>query len=167
MEGVVEDDHRGTAGRRARDLDGVLDRLGARVHEDRALLAAAARRQLGEPAADLDVRLVDADHEALVQVAIRLLLDRVDDRGVPVAGVLAADPSGEVDVGAPVRVGDARALGVRDDELRRRHAGSDVARAVGEDPLGRCRVSRLHRGIIRCAGRCGNRRDVTARPRTL
>ena len=66
--------------------------LGAGVHEDRALLAAAARRELGEAPADLDVRLVDADHEALVEVAVGLLLDRLDDRGVPVTGVLAADP---------------------------------------------------------------------------
>ncbi len=158
---------RRAAGRRARDLDGVLDRLGARVHEDRALLSAAARRQLGKPAADLDVRLVDADHEALVQVPICLLLDRLDDRGMPVARVLAADPAREVDVGAPVRVGDARALGVRDDELRRRHARRDVARAVGEDPLRRCRVSRLHRGIIgsahalrQLAGRAPRRRNL-------
>ncbi len=137
MEGVVERDDGGASGCPAGDLHRVLDRLGARVHEDRALLPAAARRELRQPLADLDVRLVDADHEALVQVPVRLLLDRLDDGRVAVAGVLAADAAGEVDVRAPVGVGDPSALGVRDDELRRRHPGSDVASAVGEDPL-RC-----------------------------
>ena len=42
-----------------------------RVEEHRLLVVAAARRELGQPAADLDVRLVHADHEALVQVARR------------------------------------------------------------------------------------------------
>ena len=102
---LSNDDHRGAAGRRARDLHRVLDRLGARVDEDRALLAAAARRELGEPPADLDVRLVDADHEALVEVAVGLLLDRLDDRRrCRWPGVLAADPAGEVDERAAVDV---------------------------------------------------------------
>ena len=148
VEGVVEGDDRGATGGPARDLHGVLDRLGAGVHEDRALLAAAARRQLGQPPAHLHVRLVDADHEALVQVAVRLLLDRLDDRGVPVARVLAPDPAREVDERAPVRIGDARALGVRDDERRRRHPGSDVARAVGAEIRSAAVVSVVHRAII-------------------
>ncbi len=46
------------------------------VDEDRPLLAAAARRELREALADLDVRLVDPDHEALVEVAVCLLVDR-------------------------------------------------------------------------------------------
>ena len=110
--------------------------------------SAAARGELGEALAHLHVRLVDADHEALVEVAVGLLLDGLDDRCVPVAGVLTPDPSGEVDVRVSVGIGDARTLGMRDDELRRRHPGGDVAGAVGEDPLGGCRVSRLHRAII-------------------
>ena len=135
MEGVVEDDDGGPPGRRAGDLDGVLDRLGARVDEDRLLLLAGARRQLGEAAAHLDVRLVDADHEALVEVLVGLRLDRVDDGREAVAGVLAADAAGEVDERAAVDVGDAGAVGVRDDELRRRDAGAHVAGALGEDAV--------------------------------
>ena len=164
VERVVEGDDRLATSRPARDLDRVLDRFGAGVHEDRALLAAAARRELGEPATHLDVRLVDADHEALVQVAVGLLLDRLDDRGVSVAGVLTTDPAGEVDVRPAVRIGDARALGVRDDEPWGRHARSDVAGSIGEDPLGCCRVGRLHREIIRPRQAS---RQLTGRPRTL
>jgi hypothetical protein len=85
-----------------------------------------------------------------VQVAIGLLLDRLDDRRIAVTRVLAADSTGEIDVAPTVRICDARALRVRDDELRRRHPGSDVARAVGEDPLGRGGIGGLHRRII-CA----------------
>ena len=67
----------------ARDLDRVLDRLRARVDEQRALLVAAAGRELREPPADLDVRLVHPDHEALVQVAVDLFVDRGTAAGRP------------------------------------------------------------------------------------
>ena len=137
VEGVVEDDHRRPAGRDARDLHRVLDRLGAGVDEDRLLLVAAARRELGEPPAHLDVRLVDADHEALVQVLVHLRLDRVDDRREAVTGVLAADAAGEVDERAAVDVDDARALGVRDDETGRRDARP---RRSGRARRGPCRA---------------------------
>ena len=146
MEGVVEDDDRRPAGCRARDLDGVLDRLGARVDEERLLLLAGARRQLGEPAADLDVRLVDPDHEALVEVVVGLRLDRVDDRREAVARVLAADAACEIEERAAVDVGDARAVCVGDDELRRRDACAHVAGALGEDSV-------VRRGL----GSCGHR----------
>ena len=135
MERVVEDDDRRAARRRARDLDRVLHRLGSRVEEDRLLLAAGARRELGQPAADLDVGLVDADHEALVEVLVGLGLDRVDDGREPVARVLAADAAGEVDERAPVDVGDTGSVGVGDDELRDRDAGAHVPRPLGEDAL--------------------------------
>ena len=106
--------------------------------------APGARRELGEPAADVDVRLVDADHEALVEVLVRLPVDRLDDRREAMPGVLAADAAGEVDERAPVDVGDARALGVRDDEPRRRDPARHVALALGEDPLGDGMLDRRH-----------------------
>ena len=136
MERVVEDEHRGAAGGGARDLDRVLDRLGAGVDEQALLLGAGARRQLAEPPADLDVRLVEADHHALVQVAVDLLVDRGDHRRRAVPEVLAADAAGEVDVGAPVDVLELRALGARDDERRRRHAARDPAAALVRDACG-------------------------------
>ena len=79
MERVVEDDHRGPAGGDARDLDGVLDRFRAGVDEQALLLLARAGRELGEPPADLDIRLVETDHHALVQVAVDLLVQRRHD----------------------------------------------------------------------------------------
>ncbi len=127
VERVVEDDHGGPAGRGPRDLDGVLDRLRARVEENRALLLPRARGELGEPAADLDVRLVHPDHEALVQVAVDLLMDRGDRRRQPMAGVLATEPAGEVDVLATVDVPDPRALGPVDDERRCRDPARHVS----------------------------------------
>ena len=71
VERVVEDDDGGTTGGSARDLDRVLHRLRAGVDEDRLLLGARARRELGEAPAHLDVRLVDPDHEALVEIVGR------------------------------------------------------------------------------------------------
>ncbi len=58
MECVLEDHDRLPACRHTRNLDRVLDRLRATVYEQRPLVGATARRELGEPAADLDVRLV-------------------------------------------------------------------------------------------------------------
>ena len=78
MEGAVEDDHAGTAGGRARDLDGVLDRLGAGVDEQR-LRRALSGPDLVELLGDGDVRLVHPDHEALVEVAVDLLVNGAHD----------------------------------------------------------------------------------------
>ena len=144
MEGVLEDDDGGAAGRGAGDLDGVLDSFGAGVHEQALLLGAAARRELGEPAADLDVRLVRPDHEALVQVAVDLLVDRRDHRLEAVARVLARDAAREVEEGAAVGVGDARALRARDDEPRGCDAASDVPAARLGDPFGRALLYLCH-----------------------
>jgi hypothetical protein len=51
-----------------------------------------------------------------VQVPVDLLVDRGDGGGEVVAGVLAADPSGEVDVAAAVDVPDPGAVGPVDDD---------------------------------------------------
>ena len=130
------------------DLDRVLVRLGARVHEDRLLLLAGARRQLGEEAAGVDVRLVDPDHEALVEVGVGLLLDRVDDGLEAMTGVLATDTTREVEERAAVDVGDARAVGAVDDEARGGDAGRDVLRALGEDRVVEGGCIGLHRGSM-------------------
>ena len=132
MEGVLEDDHRRTAGCGPRDLHGVFDPFGAGVDEDRALLARAARRELGEPLADLHVRLVRADHEALVEIAVGLLVDRCDHRFEAMARVLTCDSAREVDVAAPVDVPHARAFRAVDDDRRRRDPARDVPVALGE-----------------------------------
>src|SRR4029079_14805746 len=144
VKGTVEDDDRGSAARRARSLDGVLDGLRARVQEDALLLLATPGRELCEAAADLHVRLVHSDHEALVEVAVGLFVDRRYHRGQPMAGVLAAEPPGEVDVGVAVDVLDARALGTGDDERRSGHARSNVSLSRAQNLLGRVPLLQRH-----------------------
>ena len=114
------------------------------LSEQALLLVASAGRELGEAAADLDVRLVHPDHEALVEVAVDLLVDGRDRRRWPVAGVLAAEAAGEVDVRAAVDVLDARALGPGDDEGRSGHAGGDVALAGRDDGVGCAALPQSH-----------------------
>ena len=156
MKGVVEDDDRRPAGRDARDLDGVLDRFGAGVDEQRALLTAATGREVRESLAHLDVRLVHPDEEALMKVAVGLLLDRLDDGRVAVTGVLAADAAREVDVRTPVDVRDARPLGLRDDELGRHDSRRDVTRAALGDVFRGGSLLEWHRAIIEIARIPGN-----------
>ena len=128
-------------------------RLGARVQQH-ALVLAAAGIELGQPPADLDVGLVHADHEALVQVAVDLRVDRLDDVRRAVPEVLAADAAGEVDVGAPVVGLDPGAGGAGDDERRGRHGGGDVAVARLADAGGVAVVMPLKAGPRAPAGNC-------------
>jgi hypothetical protein len=93
---VVEHRDPVALGVRPRDLDRVLDRLGAGV-EQHGLLREVSRRQRGELLAHRDVPLVGRDHEAGVRERVRLLVDPLDDpwRGVADAG--HRDTGGEVD----------------------------------------------------------------------
>ena len=161
MEAVLEDDDAGASGRRARDLDRILDRLGARVHEDRLLALAGAGRVLCEPAAHLDVGLVRADHEALVEELVDLLVDRRDDRREPVPRVLARDPAREVEVDRAVRGLDLRALGAHDHEPGSRDASRDVALPRLEDVVDRRALPERHAAILpaRAAARNGRPGD--------
>jgi hypothetical protein len=144
VEGPVEDDDgRATRGH-PRDLDCVLDRLRARVDEDALLLVPPAGRELGKAATHLHVWLVEADHEALMQVAVDLLVDGRHRCGEAVAGVLAPQSAGEVDVLAAVDVPDARPLGTVDDEGGRRYASGDVALSGREDAVGRTSLLQRH-----------------------
>ena len=89
-------------------------------------------QRLVEEPADLDVRLVHPDHEALVEIAVDLLVDRSGREAV--AGVLASEPAGEVDVLATVDVPDPCAFRAGDDEWRSGDTARDVACAVSENP---------------------------------
>jgi bacterial/archaeal transporter family-2 protein len=129
VESAVEDDDRGPSRGRASDLDGVLDGLCSRVEKQALLLLAATRRELGETATDGEVRLVHPHHEALVEVAVDLVVDGGNGSGMPVARVLAAEAAGEVDVGAAVDVFDPGAFSPGDDERWRGDSGGDVALA--------------------------------------
>ena len=166
MEAVVEDDDAGAAGRGTRDLDRVLDRLGARVHQDRLLALARARRVLGEPSAHLDVGLVGADHEALVEELVDLLVDRRDDRREPVPRVLAGDPAREVEVDGAVGRLDLCALGAHDHEPGSRDASRDVALPRLEDVVDRRALPERHAAILpaRAAARNGRPGDAFRPP---
>ncbi len=128
VEGVLEGDDglapRGVAG----DLDGVLDRLGAGVHEEGALgevAGSVAVELLGQ----LQVGLVAEQAEAHVRVEVGLLLDGLDHLGVAVADVHDADAGGEVDVLPALDVGDdgvSRARRRRQERWRARRGGLPV-----------------------------------------
>jgi hypothetical protein len=98
--------------------------LGAAVQEQALLVGAGARRELCEPSARLDVRFVDPDHEALMEIRVDLLVHGRDRRGLGRARVLAAEPACEIDVRLAVDVLDPGAARARDDDRR----GRDPAR---------------------------------------
>ena len=148
VEGVVEDDDPGASGRGASDLDRVLDRLGTRVQEQALLVLPRARRQLGEPAADLDVRLVHPDHEALVQVAVDLLVHRGDRGREAVARVLTAQAAGEVDVRLAVDVNDPGAFRALHHDRRRGDSAGDVLLAGRQDALTLGALCHRHETIL-------------------
>ena len=132
---MLEHDDGRAAGVGARDLDRVLERLGAGVDEQRLLLRATARGDLGEAAAHVDVRLVHADDEALVEVAVHLLVDGGHGGRQTMPRVVASEAPGEVDVALPVDVPDAGAFGPVDHERRSRDPAGDVALFLLEKAL--------------------------------
>ncbi len=146
VECPVEDDDGRPARCDPRDLDGVLDRLRAGVEQNALLVGSTTGRELGEPPADIDVRLVDADHEALVEVAVDLLVHRSDGRWKAVTRVLAAQAAGEVDVAAAVDILDAGALGAGDDDRRSGDPARDVALAGRQHPFRGRALLDSHRG---------------------
>ena len=134
VEAAVEGDHRVAARVVAGDLDRVLDRLGARVDQQRLLLVVAGS-ELAQQAAHLEIRVVGGDREAGVHQLLGLRADRRDDRLGRVAEVEHADAAGEVDVLASVDVGQAGAVGVcGEDRLRSRRRGRRSGRASRDAP---------------------------------
>ena len=107
VEASLEADHGGPLRVAARELDGVLDGLGAGV-EERRLRRAGERRDRGQALGVLDVDLVRDDREVGVEEARGLLLHRRDDARVRVADVEAADAAREVDERVAVDVGEQR-----------------------------------------------------------
>ena len=128
VEAALEADHGRAARVAARELDGVLDGLGARV-EERGLGRARERRERDEALGVLDVDLVGDDREVGVEEARGLLLHRSDDARMRMADVEAADAAREVDEAVAVDVGDGRAAALGD------HDRQVEAERVGDDPL--------------------------------
>ena len=143
VEAGVERDHGGTAGRDARDLDGVLDRLGAGV-EERRPRRAGERDDPAEPLCELDVRRVGHDREIGVDEPGRLLLDRLDDAGMAVAHVADADAACEVDERVAVDIRDRRvqSLGREDRQVDLQAASRWSSRRARGAPASGARGSR-------------------------
>ena len=97
----------------ARELDRVLDRLGAGVEEG-AARRPADRDEGPEALGELDVALVGDDREVGVEEAVDLLGDRLDDARMIVADVRDPDSADEVDERIAIDVrdrGTARSIG--------------------------------------------------------
>ena len=115
VEGALECDHGGATRVEPRELDCVLDRLGACVEEHR-LRGAFERRQREQPLGERDVDLVRDDREIGVREALELLLCGRDDLRMRMADVEDADAAGEVEEDVAVDVGERRSARLGDDD---------------------------------------------------
>src|SRR5712691_4432115 len=116
-----------------RDLDGVLNRLGPGVEEDR--LRQARRTDLRHARRQLGVRPVRRHHEGDVRQPIQFVFRGTNDRRWTVARGLDADPASQVDVDIAIGILDEGTFrerdvdgkgdldGVRDELLFPRHRG--------------------------------------------
>jgi ParB family chromosome partitioning protein len=124
VESAGEGDDGRAAGRGARDLDRVLDRLGAGGDED-GFLPEVARHGLVEALGQPHVIFIGHDLMAGVGEVVELVLDGGDHLGVAVAGVDHGDAGSEVDVAPALHVPDLGILGALGVDLRR---DADTAR---------------------------------------
>src|SRR4029079_8522138 len=90
--------------------------------------------------------------DALVQVAVALLVDRLYNRFRVVPEVLTRDAAGEVEVLAAVGVPDRGPFRAADRQVRGRNATRHVPLAPGADGCGVLDLLRRHRLNLR---RCG------------
>ena len=117
-------DDAGASGKGARDLDRVLDRLGARRDEHRAILLARVDKRV-QPFRQRDIALIRSDMETRVRERFRLFQDRRHHLRMPVAGVGHRDPGGEIDVATALDIEDERILGPRRVDALCRDASGD------------------------------------------
>ena len=142
VEAALERDHRRPARVAARELDRVLDRLGAGV-EERGLRRPGDRNGAHEALRESGVDLVRDDREVGVHEALGLLLHRRDQLRVRMADVETADAAGEVDERVAVDVDERGASALAcDDRVRDRERSRDDARDPLQD-LGRARARNL------------------------
>ena len=150
---ALEADHRRAAGVGARELDRVLDRLGARVEEGglrRAVEGGQREQALGE----LGVDLVGDDSEVGVGEALELLLRRLDHLRMGVADVQAADAAREVDERVAVDVGDRGAARLRGHDRKGERKGRRDARRQPVEHLARAWPRNRRPSIRSSAGGC-------------
>ena len=108
VEGAVEGDHGAAPGIGAGDLDRVLHRLGAGIHEQR--LGVRDRHQAVQALGQFDIAVIGHDLEGGVGEALFLRGHGGHHLGVAVAGVEHGDAAGEVHVAAAVDVPDLRVV---------------------------------------------------------
>ncbi|MGY3452919.1 hypothetical protein ACVILH_005261 [Bradyrhizobium sp. USDA 4353] len=137
---------------RARDLDGVLGRLGAGCQQDR-LGGTCDRRQRIQPLAQANVRLVLQHLEAGVGEAVELSADRRHDMRMAMAGVEHGDAAGEVDIALALDIPDFAVEGTVGKQRRRiAHAPDDGFMPTCQQFLVRSHEARLLAGNDRDAG---------------
>ena len=120
VEAARERDHGRALGMKARDLDGVLDRLRAGGQEY-GLFGTGARGERVQLLRERDVALVRRHLKAGMYELFQLPRDRLLHLGVHVAGVEHRDAAGEVDIAPPLDVPDlgvAGTLGVHRERVR-------------------------------------------------
>src|SRR6266850_3204614 len=105
VKSVVETDDRRALGVSARDLDGVLHRLGAGRHQQR-LFREIAGNQLVEPLRQSDVGLVGRHAEAGVNELLKLRPDALHYHGRAVPDVFTSDAPGKIDEAIAVHIFD-------------------------------------------------------------
>jgi len=128
--GVVEGDNRLPAGVGARDLHGVLHRLGSGVEQRRSLLV-RTRSEPRQLLADRDVALIRRDHEAAVGELADLLADVVHHRRGCIADTDHRDAGAEVDERVVVDVNEHPTACAGDvDGQRGTHAAGHGGRAT-------------------------------------
>ena len=139
----MEGDHVGPTGVLPGQLERALNRLGARVGEERARRAHARGRANGEPLAQLDVRRDVPVARAVVEERVTLALDGLDDTRMAVAGARNRDACVEVEESVAVDVLDHEPVAARGHE--RVHAAERRARhrGVARDPCPRLRAGQL------------------------
>src|SRR5713226_7709194 len=101
----------------ARDLDGVLDGLGAGVQKDGFLrkIAGSQRVQFFRQG---NVAFVGSDGEAEMQVLLELFPDRGEHPRRAVADIEAADTSGEIEIAITIDILDGGAVSSRGEDRR-------------------------------------------------
>ena len=119
---ILEADDRGPLGVAARDLDRVLDGLGAAVDQE-GFLRKVPGNQRVEPFGQANIALVGSDVKAGVKVTVKLGAHGRRHARRAMAHVEAADAAGEIDQPVAVCVLDDRAFGARHkDRSAVRHA---------------------------------------------
>ena len=133
VEAGIEGQHRGPPGGAARDLDRVLDRLGA-AGEERRLGRAGNRDDLAQLARQRHVRLVGRHHETGVLELLHLRARAVQHARRRVTRVQAADAAAEVEELVAVDVDEQRPFSALEEDPvpRLRDARRDPAPALLE-----------------------------------